>query len=232
MHLPSRLLPTLALLALIAPGCDLLQDAASFSIASGFKTITLDTAQLGLTVPGGVSTIPSLPCKSDTECGAQLKCGGKGYTCAAKCGASGCEVHATAEQSVAVDLSQQIKNSLTASAIKYVTVERAEYATEANSLTFDTPKINVLVGPGSATKSTAAGVKRFAEMPPIKKKTTPAGDMSVFAEGNTAIQGFVMDYKNPFRFLGKADLVFKAGDPVPTGTIKLKVQAHFKITPL
>ena len=69
-------------------------------------------------------------------------------------------------------------------------------------------------------------------MPSIPSKQTPNAKVPVTDAGARALEGYVKNYKTPFKLLGKAAMKFASGDAVPTGKISLKFKAYFKIDPL
>ena len=223
-----KALGAMTLLLSLTVSCGLLDTA--FTIDTDWVYIKLDTAQMGIKLPAGATKIPTIPCTSDTMCGAAFKCGGTGYTCALKCVSKKCEIHVTAETGTKVDLSQKIKNQTSATVLSEVKLDNVVYNTDVNSLTFDTPSIGLFVGPQTAT--TTAGATSFATMPSIKAKETPNAKVTVTAGGASALEGYVKNYKTPFKMLGKAAMQFRSGDPAPTGRIELKFKAYFKIDPL
>lgn len=229
-----RTLPSLVALSLLLSlthGCGLVEDLLAFTIDTDWKYFTLDTAQLGVTVPGGASTIPAINCTKDANCAA-LKCGGSGYSCATKCLNKKCGIVAIFEQGTTIDLSQKITNSTTATILSKVTLDKVSYDATVNSLNFNTPKLNMYIGPNSAKNTSSSGVAHFAEMPVIPAKQTPKEDMNVTAQGKTALEQRVLDYKNPFKMFGKASLTFTSGSPIPQGKLRLGVKAYFMIDPL
>ena len=215
-------------LLLATVSCGLLDTA--FTIDTEWVKINLDTAQMGIKLPAGATKIPNIPCASDKSCGAAFSCSGSSYSCAMKCVAKKCEIHVTAETGNKVDLSSKIKNQTSATVLSEVELDYVVYNTDSNSLTFDTPTIGLYVGAQTAT--TTAGTTSFATMPSIKAKTTPNAKVPVTAAGKNALEGYVKNYKTPFKLLGKAAMIFKSGDPAPTGKIALKFKAYFKIDPL
>lgn len=227
-----------ALLVAAGIGCGLLEDATTFTIDTDWKTITVDSDALGLTVPSG-ATIPAVSCTKTNDICAKgtsvIKCTGQGtaYACAVQCGDKAtCEVSATAEINTSVDISQKVKSQTSASVLSKVTFDRMVYNTVENTLTFDTPTIEIFVGPNTATKTTDAGVTRFATMASIPKGQKPNALVNATEEGKNALSAFVKAYQVPFKFFVKATLRFASGDPIPHGKLTLNLKAYLEITPL
>ncbi len=217
-----------SLLLFATVSCGLLDTA--FTIDTDWVYIKLDTAQMGIKLSAGATKVPAIPCTSDKACGAAFSCSGSSYSCTMKCVSKKCEIHVTAETGTKVDLSQKIKNQTSATVLSEVELDYVVYNTDSNSLTFATPSIGLYVGPQTAT--TTAGATSFATMPAIPAKETPNAKIPVTSAGKSALEGYVRNYKTPFKLLGKAALTFKSGDPAPTGKIALKFKAYFKIDPL
>ena len=221
-----------SLLCLGVVGCGDLLDA-SILFDTGEQTITMDTAALGMAIPGSSGAIPKLPCTTDANCNAVpgLKCGGSGFTCALKCQDKSCAFVATAEQSTPVDLSKKINSSVLASGISMVTLEYVRYTVGPNTFNFDTPKLELLIGPGAAKSSKEGSVVLFSTLPSITRGSTPKANMTVTEVGKQSLQGAILNYKDPFRFFGRAGLTFKQGDKLPTGKMVMKINAFFKVKP-
>ncbi len=213
-------------------GCGDLLDA-SILFDTGEQSITMDTSGLGIKIPGGKATIPKIPCTKDATCNAAgLKCGGGSFQCALKCQNKSCAFVAAVEQSTKVDLSQQIKSQNLASGISKVTFEYMLYTVAENSFNFDTPKLQLYIGPGPAKSSKENGVVSFATMPTIARKTTSKNQkMNVTEGGKGALQSAIYNYKDPFAFIGGASLTFKEGDQVPSGKLVLRIRGYFKVKP-
>ena len=223
-----KALGAMTLLLSLTVSCGLLDTA--FTIDTDWVKITLDTAQMGIKIPGAATTkVPKIPCVSDAVCGAGLSCGGTGYTCALKCVSKFCEIHVTAETGAPVDLSSKIKNQTSATVLSEVQLDSVVYNTDSNTLTFATPSIGLYVG--SQTATTTAGATPFATMPSIPSKQTPNEKVTVTAAGAVALEDKVRNYKTPFKMMGKAAMKFRSGDPLPDGRIELKFKAYFKIDP-
>ena len=232
----ARLVLALALLLAAAFGCGLLEDATTFSIDTGWKTVTVDSDALGVTIPSG-SVIPAVPCSSANDICAQatsgVSCNAQTYGCKIQCGSGGkCEILANAEIGETVDISQKVQSQTSASALSKVSFNYMLYKVEQNTLTFDTPEITVYVGPNTANTTADSGVVKFATIDSIPKGQTPDGQLPATSAGKTALSEFVKNYKTPFKFFVKADLRFPSGSPLPKGKLSLKVNGYFQIEAL
>jgi hypothetical protein len=231
-----RVLGSLAVLTAIftaGASCDLLSEATSFTICTDPETITIDTSQLGLTVNGAV--IPVVDCSQQDLCSQaaqQVTCGGAGYQCEVVCGPSKtCEVDATAWHYEDVDLSQKIQNQLQSQAIEKVTLERVSYAVTQNTLNFDTPQLSLYLGSQAMTQPDNNSTL-FGTMPPVPAGTKADGVLQPTPQGQSALNGFVRNYKTPFRILGEANLVFPSGAALPSGSLTATITTCFKVSPL
>jgi hypothetical protein len=206
----------------------------TFSVDTDWQSFSVDSAALGLTVPSG-SIIPAINCSAANDpcasASSQIKCSGQGYSCSTKCGAKGtCELSATAETATTIDLSSQIKGKTQASALSTVSLNRVVLNTDANTLNFDTPKVELYVGPNTASKSADAVL--FATIPAIKKGELKNEEIPTTNAGKDAVSGYVKNYTVPFKMFAKPSLTFASGDPLPQGKLSIKVKAYFTIQPL
>ena len=222
----------LAVAALTVGGCDLLSDATSFTVCTDEQQFQVDSAQIGLSLPSG--TIPAVACDSSAACNqasAQFSCSGGSYACTINCGSNKtCEVEGTFSHYVDIDLSKKIQGGLQAAAIDNVMLDSVKYRVTANTMNFDTPAIKLYVGPKTAAKPADTGAVMFATIPSIPQKSEPRDTLKPTAEGQTALTGFVRNYKVPFRVIGSAQMVFAAGSGLPTGKLATMVQTCFKIS--
>lgn len=217
-----------------ALGCGLLEEATTATVATDWYNITVDSNAMGISVPG--TSVPAVPCTAGCETSG-ISCSGGTYGCAVQCGGnSNCEIEVTAEVSVTVDLSKQIKNQFGAKALSKVSLSQAFYRiTDGNNtLNFDTPKIELFIGPNSANKTSDTGVVPFATLPAIKGGEVFAQKelQDITPAGSQALSGFVLNYQTPFRFLVKATLKFASGQALPQGRIMLELKAFLKVTPI
>ena len=227
-----------ALLLAAAFGCGLLEDATTFTLETGWKQVSIDSDALGVTIPSG-SAIPAVSCTAANDicaqAGAQISCSGQTYGCKVQCGSQGsCEIVAEAEIGQTVDVSDKVKSQTSATVLSKVSFNYMLFKVPENTLTFDTPKIEVFVGPNAAGTTTDAGVVRFATMEAIPRGQTvlPGEQLNATEEGKNALAGFVKSYQTPFKFFIKASLRFPSGSPVPQGKLTMQVNGYFEIEPL
>jgi hypothetical protein len=216
-------------------GCGLFDDVADFTIDTGWKSVTVDSDSLGVVIPG--TTIPSVPCTKTADVCAQassgVSCNGQTYGCKVQCSDQGaCDIVADAQISDTVDVSKEVKDNTSASAISKVTFNYMLYKVTENTLTFDTPQLKMYVGPNTATSTADAGVVEFATLKPIPKGQTTDGEMPATEAGKRALAGFVKDYQTPFKVFLQASMRFGSGDPLPQGKLTMQVNGFFKIEPI
>jgi len=234
MHRPL-LTVALALVPLFT-ACGLLDDATTFTLETGWKQVSIDSAALGVAIPSG-TLIPAVACTKTNDICAQasagISCNGQTYSCNVQCSDQGsCEIVADAEVGQTVDISQKVKNQTSATVLSKVSFSYMLFKVLENTLTFDTPQIEVFVGPNTAVRTTDAGVVKFATMDVIPKSQTPEGQLTVTDAGKASLAGFVKNYETPFKFFVKAGLRFPSGSALPQGKLTLQVNGYFEVEPL
>ncbi|MCA9673280.1 MAG: hypothetical protein KC503_47145 [Myxococcales bacterium] len=218
--------------ALIASGCGLFDDIATFSFDTDWQTVDLDTAKLGLSATD--VALPDVPCASDpTICeqasSAGFSCGGGAFACAVQCGTAGsCEVVGDVDVPLPIDISQQVRNQTSANLLSNVTLDSMRFITDSNTLNYATPELSLYVGPQDATGVGESGVVLFGTMPPVAAGDTPEGVINATSAGQAALADFVRNYTVPFKFFIGATMAFGAGDTVPEGRLVMRVQARFQ----
>ncbi|MFH1132727.1 MAG: hypothetical protein V1754_15435 [Pseudomonadota bacterium] len=215
-------------------GCDLLSSATTFSIYTDYEEFTIDTNQVGLTATG--ETVPVIDCANNDICSQasdQLNCGGKEYSCDIQCGAgSTCEVVAAFEGNTEVDISKEVGNQVSQEALEKVTISQVEYEIPNNTLNFKTPQIDFYVGPRNATNTSDSGVELLGTMLGIAAGATPTDLMTIKGAGGAKFAELAKTYNVPFKFFAKATLSFASGSPIPVGSMKVRLRAKIKVTPL
>lgn len=225
------------LIVTASSGCDLLDEATTFPFCAPSQQVAFDSSQIGLTASG--ATIPDVACNpSANDCeqaGAALGCSGGTYdctvTCVAPAGSSSgsCEVTASFSQVIPVDISSQVSSQTQANALSKVTLTGITYGVQANDLNFDTPAIDIYVGPGSATTVTDPGVALLGTIEPIAAGDTFASKtMQTEAAGRTTLTELVKDYRNAFHVIVVAQPHFSAGQDLPTGALQMEITPCFE----
>lgn len=141
-----------------------------------------------------------------------------------------------AAQTVTLANESGFPSSVANAAVSNVEVRVMRYWTPTNTLTFDTPPIDVYVGPQGATKPGDAGVTKLGTMPPLTKMTQTmcragaAGtkdsycEMPLTPDGKMALSLLAKNYKTPFTILVAGTLTARGGQPMPAGKLEMNVQ--------
>jgi hypothetical protein len=181
-------------------------------------------------------TLPSIPCTTDMQCaGAQPP---QGATLACDTTAKTCIATYDLRLIQPVNLSQQkgFPDSVVNAAVQTVSVDAVHYWTPTNTLTFDTPDIDVYVGAQAVQMETDPGATLLGTIPsqPANTRTAcgagAAGtqesecDVPLTAAGQNALGILARDYRTPFNVLVVAHVVAHAGEQLPAGKLDLYVQ--------
>jgi len=141
-----------------------------------------------------------------------------------------------------VDLSMQ---NLPAPVVQYgvdkVSIEKIAYWIMNNQVNVEIPPIDLYVASSAAKDENDPSAKlvgTVSKLPPKSQCTDaadPAGDkaapmgvsvcdVKLSDAGQSALAGFVKDYKTPFQFIAHTKVVAHAGDPLPTGALSFFVR--------
>jgi len=141
-----------------------------------------------------------------------------------------------------VDLSMQ---SLPAPVVQYgvdkVSVEKIAYWIMNNQVNVEIPPIDLYVASSAAKDENDPSAKlvgTVSKLPPKSQctdaadpdgdKAAPMGvsvcDVKLSDAGQSALAGFVKDYKTPFQFIAHTKVVAHAGEPMPTGALSFFVR--------
>jgi hypothetical protein len=142
-----------------------------------------------------------------------------------------------------VDLSMQ---NLPAPVVQYgvdkVSIQKIAYWVTNNQVNVEIPPIDLYVASAAAKDESDPSAKLVGTISKLPAKSTactdaadtatdnpvPAGvsvcDVKLTDAGQSALAGFVKEYKTPFQFIAHTKVVAHAGDPLPTGNITFSVQ--------
>jgi hypothetical protein len=234
--LRSRLVVLAAALALLGAAgigaCGLFgDDLLSWDFALPEKQFTIDTQNF---VPAPISsagvTLPSIACPQ-VDCCTGLttdECATFGFGCEA----GACVAVPTVELSNAVNLSQEAPELQQVAAnvpsFAHVTLKRLYLAEYTNTLNYDTPEIELYLGPEAATSVDdvdQAGqplCQKLGTLPPITKGTScGAGctgiDVALTPNGAQVFETFVKNFRQTFKLFARATMQVEGGDDIPTG---------------
>jgi hypothetical protein len=227
----SRLLGLVpSLLAL--PACLLINDKM---IAI---TYDLEPQEFARDFGSSMGTVMSVDCSANAGLCSQLPAP-SGTTAACDAATKKCVLMAEIELKQTINLSTQKdfpKEVANSSVISSVTVNSVNYWTATNTLTFDTPPIDLYVAPQTAQKVTDGGVVKLGTLPPLaagKPTACRAGTpgtqqssctMPLTEAGKAALGTFAKNYATPFNILVVAHLTVQSGQAVPAGKLDLFVQ--------
>jgi hypothetical protein len=122
------------------------------------------------------------------------------------------------------------------SAIDHVTVGAVHYWTPTNTLTIDTPPIDIYVGSQSVMTENDAGAVKLGTLPTLPAGTrTSCGsgapgtadskcDLPLTDAGKAELSTLAKDYRTPFNVLVVAHVRVQGGGPIPAGKLDLFVQ--------
>jgi hypothetical protein len=231
------------LLLLAVGGCSSIGNPLTYDYAFDPRTTTA-TAGDGKTM----STLPTAACTpgaTPDPCamvGARLPAGSGTVACDAN--AKQCVATLAISQAQTIDLSKAqtpLPDAVLRFGISKVEIGKIAYWVGANSLNVATPPLQVFVAAQGAKDShdpSAVQLGTVASLPamstscadPADPKGDPAAgaahvcDVPLTAAGQTALSGFVQNFRTPFALIVETTLVAKGGDPVPSGTLTVTVR--------
>jgi hypothetical protein len=180
----------------------------------------------------------------DVDCSTDAMCSGvpnlpQGFTTACDTSINKCVASYDLRLLQQVNLSQQkgfpeqVATSPVASA---VSVEAVNYWTPSNTLSFDSPAIDIYVGGQAVQKETDAGAMKLGTVSalPAKQRTACGGGaagtrdsacgVALTDDGVHALALLAKEYRTPFNVIAVAHVIAHAGDPLPAGKLDLVVQ--------
>jgi len=129
------------------------------------------------------------------------------------------------------NLSQEVPElqsiSADVSSFAHVTLKRLYLQSYSNTMNYDTPEIEIFLGPETAMSVDdvdASGqplCRKLGTVPPITKGTSCASgctvDVVLTAEGAQVFESFVKNFRQTFKVFARATMQFEPGDPIPEG---------------
>ncbi len=118
------------------------------------------------------------------------------------------------------------------SRFKSIEVTRIAYEMTGNSLTFDTPALNIYIGPTGAEEVDAAGVKLLGTIPSVAARTNAAGNATLNAENKAEISALIQSLRVAALVGGTP--VIRQGQPFPPsgeGSLKITFFVRFVANP-
>jgi len=220
-------LSLLALLIGAVPGCGLIDaDIADFDLSLPPKEFVLDTAQWGIGVDD--EEFPAIDCSNMEgicSAGATGLCGGT--NCFASCGNdSNCELLVQIQLWSTINLVEEKPElaEIEDQPIVSVTIDRIWFNVLDNTLNIDAPELGIFVAPASVMSTGSPQAQQVGTIPAVMAQDTfMDGEMDFTADGQEQLKDFMKDYKTPFNFLIGSTVDVRAGEPVPSGMLRVEV---------
>jgi hypothetical protein len=233
----------LLIAALCSGGCSLIQNDLGFDYSFDAQEVKQSLGQ-GVTM----MTLPTVACTPGANPDPCLALAAQvPPTSGSKLACVNNQCTATAEFSIPqkVDLRMAktpVPDAVLNFAIDRVSVSKIAYWVQNNTLTVDTPKVDIYVAPESVMDAKAAGATLVGSVASLPKMSKACGDapdtadpaakmgqtvcdMMLTGPGQEALAGFVKNFKTaPFNIIAHATLVAKGGETVPSGDIHLFVR--------
>ena len=219
----------------LAAGCGLISsDVTNFDLMLPDKKFTIDasTWQVNTTKsPFNNGTLASVSCSTSMVCNDAVM-----QVCPSDCSgtcdpAGSCALSLDVSRPLKVDLltEQPDLKTINDQPVIKVSIDSVTYAVMTNSLTVDTPEINVYVAPISALKPNDPQAKLIGTIPAIPKGTTSDFQTLVFTPtGKADLVNIMSTFKTPFNVLVASSLVVRAGQMLPTGKLDavVRIRGH------
>jgi hypothetical protein len=232
-------------LAFAAGGCNLIS-TNSLSIP-----YTLDVQQFSQTV-GDKSTpaasMPKVTCSVDADCGAGMVPLPQPMFGSCDTSTKTCKATASVRLPYTVDLSKAMSplpTQVVQYSIDHVTISKIAYWIDLDSLTGAVPSVDIFVAPAAAKDENDPSAVKVGTVAMLPAKATQcadavdsAGDRAADSHtvcdvpldpaGEAALASFIKAAANqsspvPFQLIAHTEIVVKAGDPIPLGTLQFSV---------
>jgi len=212
--------------------CDLFgEDLLSWDFELPAKEFTLDTDNF---VPAPIkqlqpATMPTIACPTVDCCAGMTaaECDTFGFSCQT----DACVAVPTVELSNAINLAQEVPELQQVAAnipsFAHVTLKSLSLSKYSNTLNYDTPEIELFLGPEAAASVDdvdQAGqplCKKLGTVPPITKGTSCNANCTVqvalTADGAQVFETFVKNFRQTFKIFARTTMQFEPGDPIPAG---------------
>ena len=211
--------------------CDLFgEDLLSWDFALPSKDFTIDTANF---VPGPLKTsgavVPTLAC-TQAECCTGLaaaECETFGLGCQTGACVAVPVVELSNDINLAVEVPELQQVAANVPSFTHVTLKRLYLSAYSNTLNYDTPEIELFLGPEAAASVDDVDqqgqplCKKLGTLPPITAGTSCNANCTVevtlTADGAQVFETFVRNFRQTFKLFARSTMQFEAGDPVPSG---------------
>jgi hypothetical protein len=221
-----------AMRKLIAPA--VLAAACGFAIGQNEITYTPPPFAHAVDMGNTSGNVPDVSCTSPSECNqVPLPQGGT-----AGCEGGKCVATAEVRLAQSINLSEQADFPAAVASAPQITVVAIKHINlwaASNTLSFDSPLLDVYVGPGSMQRETDAGAVKLGTVPSFKAGETNCSEaapckMAITSEGGRALANRALDFRTPFALLVVAKIKASTGQAVPRGRIDLRVQPVISFT--
>jgi hypothetical protein len=228
--------------ALFAAGCNLV-NKNDFSVPYAFQP-----QEYSKSFGDAMGTFPQIACNSgmSDSCAQAAMALPPGSSLTASCDSASSECRATAEMRLSYPVNLSMQSSFPQEAIQFginfVDIRAIKYWVVSNTVTVQTPAIDLYVAPGSA-KDESEGT-RVGSLAPLSPKSAACADpvdsdeaaggamvcsLPLDENGKAALANFAKDYKNEFQIIAHGTVAGKGGDPIPAGTIDFVVRPVIEI---
>ncbi len=218
-------LRSLVLLAIGVAGCGLVENEIKNLTTVDYAVPPQEMKEdFGAPAAGN---LPMVACSGDADCTKLPAVQGATPSCSG----GQCILTVTVRTTIPVDLTKQggfvaaVGNS---PAVDHVDVKSVSYWAPTNTLTVDTPPVQVYVGPSTIKTETDPNATLLGTIPPLPRgQTVPMNQpmqMSLTPAGQAALSMLAKSFQTPLGLLAVAKVVVHGGQPVPGGAIDLFVQ--------
>lgn len=212
-----------------ASGCGLIDsDITDFDLTLPEKQFSIDTANWEIDEDQATAVLNTDCSGAPNVCGqaAQAACE---MDCSGACSASSsrCEI------TLAVGLYKEVNlltdrpelKSINDQPVISVTVDSVKYQVTSNTLTVDTPELQIYIAPMSVMEPGDPEAKLIGTVPPIAAgETVAAADIEFTAAGKAELVKIMSSFKTPFNVIVGSQLLVQSGQAIPTGKLDAVIQ--------
>ncbi len=204
-------------------------DVTSFNFILPQKEFTVDSDQFNLDMDS--QTMPIVDCDLDQEC---IDAGGEGFFCDSN---NTCSVQVNYSlKSEKILLKEEVEEFAVVTSKDHVSVsfEYIQMDIFTNTLNFSIPPLKIYIAPQNVTalynenNELHDDAKLIGDLDTINAGDTGLYDINLAPEGKQILTEYVSHPDIPFYFFVAGSIIFQGGDPVPSGTLNLKVHSMAK----
>lgn len=205
-------------------GCGLIDsDITDFNLSINDKTFTVDTAQWEL---ADQSTFPEVDCSQMDVCSAAVMQSCMSDNCFGSCDGQNCQALILVSLFVEIDLLDEHPELEEIDNIVSVSIDKVEYEISENTLTMDTPEMDLYVAPATVMSPGDPQARKIGTIAPVNAMTptTEPLEVNLTPEGRDNLREFMSMYRTPFNIIVGAEVEIMAGDPIPMGRLEANVR--------